>query len=144
MILLKWEMTPKRSFEVIVFNFKGQFHIRVETAIMQHLNINLSYKLFDLNWVLSSHVTRWRCRIISWCENHVIYFALKIHLSKIHLSESRDSVMVSWFIPTRHASYIQYIIFCLLECDYGSKKEILINPSRFRIFWWRHQFSGPR
>ena len=51
---------PKRSFEVIFLNFKRQFRIRVETTIMQQLNINLSNKLFDLNWVLSSLV--WKSR----------------------------------------------------------------------------------
>ena len=43
--------------------------------------------------------------------------------------------MVSWTIPAGHANYIQYIIFCPQERDYGSKKEILFSSSRFRIFW---------
>ena len=44
----------------------------------------------------------------------------------------------SWTIPIGHASYIVnclYIVFCLQERDYGSKKEFLFTPSRFRIFW---------
>ena len=59
--------------------------------------------------------------------------------SKIHFSESRDFVMVIGHAGLGHghghAGYIQYIIFCLQERDYGSKKEILITPTRFRIFW---------
>ena len=62
---------PKKSFEVIFLNFKRHFHIRAETEYEPFL-----YKLFDLKWVLSSRVSRWRCRIISCYENHVIYFAL--------------------------------------------------------------------
>ena len=142
---------PKRSFEVIFLNLEIQFRIRAETAIMQQLNINLPYKILDPNWVFSSHLTRWRCRIISWRENHVIYFcvismrncritdfrpfSIKNSLFWVTVTQSRDFVMVSWTFPTGHAGYIQYIIFCLIEWDYGSKKEILINPSRFRIFW---------
>ena len=52
-------------------NFKRHFHNRAETEYEPFL-----YKLFDLKWVLSSRVSRWRCRIISCYENHVIYFAL--------------------------------------------------------------------
>ena len=39
---------PKRSFEVIFLNFKRHFHIRAETEY-EPLNMNLFYKLFDLN-----------------------------------------------------------------------------------------------
>ena len=60
---------PKGSFEVIFLNFKRHFHIRTETAILRRLNINLFYKLFDLNGVLSSQVTRWRCRIIFYSKS---------------------------------------------------------------------------
>ena len=49
---------PKGSFEVIFLNFKRHFHIRAETAFLRRLNINLFYKRFDLNGVLSSQVTR--------------------------------------------------------------------------------------
>ena len=38
----------------------------------------------------------------------------------------------------------QNYYFCFQEQDYDSKKEILFTPSRFLIFGWRHQFSGPR
>ena len=46
---LEMRNDPKRSSEVMFLNFKREFHIRAKTAFMQRLNINLSYKLFDLN-----------------------------------------------------------------------------------------------
>ena len=139
-------MAPKGHLRSFFFNFKRKFHIRAETAIMQQLNINLFYNLFDLNGVLSSHVTRWRCRIISCYENHVINLVLftceivvfpilrpfLIKNSFFRVTWLRDGVL---YYPPGHPSYILYIILCLQERDFGSKKKISFTPSRFRIFW---------
>ena len=148
---------PKRSFEVIFLNFKRKFHIRAETAIMQQLNINLFYKFYDLNGVLSSHVTRWRCRIISCYENHVINLVLFICeivvfpiLKPFLIKKIRTLPQIfhtKWYKP-RDISLPDTLVifykwfFCLQEQDYGSKKEILFTSCRFRIFWLASPIFG--
>ena len=139
-------MTPKGHLRSFFSISKENFTSEQKLLSYIQLNINLFYNLFDLNGVLSSHVTRWRCRIISCYENHVINLVLftcetvvfpilrpfLIKNSFFRVTWLRDGVL---YYPPGHPCYILYIILCLQERDFGSKKKISFTPSRFRIFW---------
>ena len=66
-----YHRTPMKSFFEFQKTISHQSRNRIWIFEYQRF-----YKFLDLNWVLSSHVTWWRCKIIFCYENHVINFAL--------------------------------------------------------------------
>ena len=146
---------PKGTFVVIFLNFKRHFHIRAETAILRRLNFNLFCKRFDLNGVLSSQVTRWRCRIISYSKSRDKFRVIPMRNRRIpDFKTVFDqkfiflSHVTSWWCPELSPPDTLVIfnrLFFVFKNEIMDRRRKFLSLQLGSVFFgWRHQFSGPR